>query len=490
MKKADVFTGVLYQYLKQLIDDWVEEYETVLVYGAGGVARDFLRLLNEGDAFNELLPKLFVVVSEKANCVSELQGVCVRDIGEVENHKEDSLVIIATMPILIGEISETLNNSGFKQVINVDSVIKDLYTEIWKAPVSRNKIIFRNFVGGGFGGNSKYIFLELQKRRPDLDFVWLVNDMNVDLPSGIRKVQYGSLEHYMELGTAAVWVDDQHKNYLSRKREGQYYIQTWHGIGPTKKIEFDAVDSLSRSYLELCEYNSQMEDLFISGSGFNTEMCPRGFHYYKEVLECGYPRNDILVNRTADEGAIRKRLGIPAKCKIFLYAPTFRNDGLELVKGVDIPTICSALEKRFGGEFICLVRFHPYDPAGREMCYDRRTINVTQYDDVQELLYISDILVADYSSIMWDFSLQKKPVFMFHPNNNDYQAERGTYISPEQMPYVIATSNSDLYDKIITFDEGAYRKSLSDYFEEYQSLDKGTAASVIAERILDFLSNE
>ena len=338
MKEADVFTGILYQYLKQLIDDWGDEYETVLVYGAGGVARDFLRLLNEDDAFNKLLPKLFVVVSEKANCVSELQGVCVRDIGEFENHTEDSLVIIATMPILIGEISETLNNSGFKQVTSVDSVIKDLYTEIWKAPVSRNKIIFRNFVGGGFGGNSKYIFLELQKRRPDLDFVWLVNDMNVDLPSGIRKVQYGSLEHYMELGTAAVWIDEQHKNYLSRKREGQYYIQTWHGIGPTKKIEFDAADSLSRSYLKLCEYNSQMEDLFISGSGFNTEMCPRGFHYYKEVLECGYPRNDILVNRTADEGTIRKRLGIPAKCKIFLYAPTFRNDGLELVKGVDIPT--------------------------------------------------------------------------------------------------------------------------------------------------------
>ena len=479
----------LRDYLNELVHCWGRKYGTILVYGAGGVARDFLSLITEATTFNELDAKLFVVVSDEVNSVSDLQGVRVRHINEFGKHTEDSLVIIATMPVLVSEIREILKNKGFRQIISVDLVIKNLYTEIWKEPVSQNKIIFSNFAGGGFGGNSKYILLELQERRPDLDFVWLVNDMSVDLPSGIRRAQYGSLEHYRELGTATVWIDDKHKNYLSRKRDGQYYIQTWHGIGPTKKIEFDAVDTLPRSYLELCEFNSRMEDLFISGSGFNTKMCPRGFHYYGEVLECGYPRNDILIKRTADEGAIRRKLHIPEKNRIFLYAPTYRNAGLKPDQGIDVPNVCSALEQRFGGEFICLVRFHPDDPAGREMHFESRMVNVTQYDDVQELLYISDVLIADYSSIMWDFSLQRKPVFMFNPNNEEYQAERGTYISPDQMPYVIAISNSDLCDKITLFDEESYKAKLSKYFDEYQSFDKGKAACEVADRIIDFIEN-
>lgn len=480
-------TDYITNYLNELVHRWGRKYTTILVYGAGGVARDFLSLIAGVDTFNELKDKLFVVVSNVGDRASELQGIGIRQIDEFEEHANDSLVIIATMPVLVGEIEAGLRNKGFAQAIDIDLIIKDLYKEIWKAPVSRNKIIFRNFVGGGFGGNSKYVFLELLKRQADLDYVWLVNDPETEMPDGIRKVQYGTLEHYWELGTAAIWIDDQHKSFLSRKRERQYYIQTWHGIGPTKKIEFDAADTLPRSYLELCEFNSRMEDLFVSGSGFNTEMCPRGFHYYGEVLECGYPRNDLLVHRTVDEDAIRNRLNIPEKYRTFLYAPTYRNDGLEPDQGIDIPKVCSALEQRFGEEFICLVRFHPYDPAGREMSFDSRMINVTEYDDVQELLYISDVLIADYSSIMWDFSLQMKPVFMFHPNNDEYQAERGTYISPEHMPYVIAISNDDLCDKVMMFDEENYMTKLSKYFDEYQSLDKGKAAATVADRIISFI---
>lgn len=479
----------LRNYLNELVHCWGRKYGTILVYGAGGVARVFLSLITEADTFNELEAKLFVAVSDEVNSANDLQGVRVRCIDGFGKHTEDSLVIIATMPVLVSEIREILKNKGFRQVISVDLVIKNLYKEIWKEPVSRSKILLSNFAGNGFGGNAKYILLELQKRRVDLDLVWLVNDLAEEMPLGIRKVQYGSLDHYRELGTAAVWVDNQHKNFFSRKRKGQYYIQTWHGIGPTKKIEFDAADTLSSSYLELCEFNSNMEDLFLSGSGFNTEMCRRGFHYYGEVLECGYPRNDLLVHRIVDENIIKERLHLPDKCKLLLYAPTFRNEGLDSKHEINIPDICEALERKFGERFICLVRFHPNDPVGRNMTFNQGIINVTSYNDVQELLYISDVLIADYSSLMWDFSLQGKPVFLFHTDNEHYQAERGTYISPDQMPYVIAISNGDLCDKITLFDEESYKAKLSKYFDEYQSFDKGKAACEVADRIIDFIEN-
>ena len=476
-------------YLNNLINRWNKKYDTVLVYGAGGVAKDFLHIITEVDAFKDLRKKIFIAVSEGANSVSELCGISVKQIGEFDGKSDNSLVIIATMPVLVKTIEENLKNKGFKNIVEIDEIVCSLYEEIWKEPVSNNKILFSNFAGNGFGGNAKYILLELQKRRADLDFVWLVNDLDTEMPPEVRKVRYGSLDHYRELGTATVWVDNQHKNFLSRKRKGQYYIQSWHGIGPTKKIEFDAADTLSPSYLELCEYNSEMEDLFLSGSGFNTEMCRRGFHYYGEVLECGYPRNDLLVNRIVDQNTIKERLHLPNTCKLVLYAPTFRNEGLDPEQEINIPNICETLERKFGERFICLVRFHPNDPVGRNMTFNQGIINVTLYNDVQELLYISDILIADYSSLMWDFSLQGKPVFLFHTDNEYYQAERGTYISPDQMPYVIAISNNDLCDKIALFDEEIYKEKLSKYFDEYQSFDKGKAACEVADRIIDFIEN-
>ncbi len=477
-------TDYVTNYLNEIIHSWGRKYTTILVYGAGGVSKDFLRLISVMDAFNELKDKLFVVVSNIGDGASELQGISIRKIDEFGEHANDSLVIIATMPVLVNTIEENLQNKGFKNIVEIDEIICSLYEEIWKEPVSNNKILFSNFAGNGFGGNAKYILLELQKRRADLDYVWLVNDLDTEMPVGVRKVRYGSLDHYRELGTAAVWVDNQHKNFLSRKRKGQYYIQTWHGIGPTKKIEFDAAETLSSSYLELCEFNSGMEDLFLSGSGFNTEMCRRGFHYYGEVLECGYPRNDLLVNQIEDVNSIRERLYLPDKCKILLYAPTFRNDGLDPEQEINISNICETLERRFGERFICLVRFHPNDPAGGNMSFDQGIINVTSYNDVQELLYISDILIADYSSLMWDFSLQGKPVFLFHTDDEHYQAERGTYISPDQMPYITSTSSRDLCDKILQFDDISYKAKLKEYLSKYQSLDKGNAASTVVDRIM------
>ena len=482
-------TDYLTNYLNEIVHRWGRKYTTILVYGAGGVARDFLSLIAGVNTFIELKDKLFIVVSNVRDGASELQGISIRRIDEFEEHINDCLVIIATMPVLVKTIEENLKNKGFKNIVEIDEIVCSLYEEIWKEPVSNNKILFSNFAGNGFGGNAKYILLELQKRRADLDFVWLVNDLDTEMPPGVRKARYGSLDYYRELGTAAVWVDNQHKNFFSRKRKGQYYIQTWHGIGPTKKIEFDAADTLSSSYLELCEFNSNMEDLFLSGSGFNTEMCRRGFHYYGEVLECGYPRNDLLINRIVDQNTIKERLHLPNTCKLVLYAPTFRNEGLDSKQEINIPDICEALERKFGESFICLVRFHPNDPVGRNMTFNQGIINVTSYNDVQELLYISDVLIADYSSLMWDFSLQGKPVFLFHPNNEEYQAERGTYISPDLMPYVIAISNSDLCDKITLFDEESYKAKLSKYFDEYQSFDKGKAACEVADRIIDFIEN-
>ncbi|MDE6937497.1 MAG: CDP-glycerol glycerophosphotransferase family protein, partial [Lachnospiraceae bacterium] len=93
----------------------------------------------------------------------------------------------------------------------------------------------------------------------------------------------------------------------------------------------------------------------------------------------------------------------------------------------------------------------------------------------------------DYSSVMWDFSLQKKPVFLFHPDLDKYQKERGYYLSFGQMPYIEAVSNEELYRKIRDFDEQSYRKKLDDFLKKYGSFDSGNASAEVAERVITIL---
>lgn len=490
------------------------QYRYVLIYGAGGVTEDFLLLLEPylGDKETGKCQPC-VVVSDKKENQDFLKGYPVKEISEFYEVRDEAYIIISTMPRYMVQIEEHLNEMGFHNYCRVSSLIDRMYEEIWMNSPVNNKVVFSNGDGYGFGGNPKYIALELLSRRTGsaqgIDLVWITNDCSRKLPEGVRAVKYGSYEHYYELGTAQVWIDNQHKNFFSRKRAGQIYIQTWHGGGPLKKIEFDA-EGLSDSYLDLCELNSEMEDIMVSPSKFNSQLYRRAFHYQGQVMECGYPRNDIFWTDNGCRKKIERLYHIKPEEGIVLFAPTYREADVEeaLISHsgfsaesqgdydsnrkniLDLNRVQQALEFKTGKKFKVLVRFHPYDrnPERRYVWYEEWE-NVTDYDDVQELLAASDILITDYSSIMWDFSIQGKPVFLFHPDLDRYEKERGYYLAFDQMPYIEAFSNEELYKKIKQFDEVCYRKKLTRFLAEYGSFDRGTASKVIADTIMEMIKN-
>lgn len=456
------------------------ENKKVIIYGAGGVARDLIVLLRSLEA--DL--NLSVAVSNPEGNPEKILGIQVISLDSVSDTDEEYMIIIATMPSTAGEIEKNLKEKGFTNIHHIEEFLEYLYEEIWKDPIDNNKIVFSHFGGIGYGGNGKYVSEELKKYHEKADVVWGVKCESEIGTQDVRFVEYGTYEYYRELGTAHIWFDDQHKNYLSKKREGQVYIQTWHGVGPIKKIEHDA-ETIPSSYLELCDYNSSIEDYFISACRFNSEQYRRAFHYYGEIIECGYPRNDILVNGKFDGSSVRGVLNISEEKKVVLYAPTFR-DG-DVVQRPDLKRIASALSKRFGGEYISLVRLHPNDSLMGDVLFNDDIIDATSYPDVQELLCIADVLITDYSSIMWDFSLQKKPVFLYHPDDRRYQEERGNYLRFSQMPYIEATDNKDLEEKICAFDYSTYCEELEKFFTEYVSFDKGNASVALSDLIMDMM---
>ena len=125
---------------------------------------------------------------------------------------------------------------------------------------------------------------------------------------------------------------------------------------------------------------------------------------------------------------------------------------------------------------------------GRYVFSDKvRGAYVSQYPDVQEIMAVSDMLITDYSSVMWDFSLQRKPVFLFHPDADLYEQERGFNIPFSEMPYIEAFDTDDLYQKICGYNEKSYLSQLEQFLEKYKSFDIGQASKQVVDRILEVI---
>ena len=159
--------------------------------------------------------------------------------------------------------------------------------------------------------------------------------------------------------TAGVWVGQLPQVGLHLKGGNTCYVQTWHGF-PLKRIEGDAADALPEDYLRAARQDSKMGDLFLSNSRFLTDIYRRGFWYDGEVLEQGFPRNDVLSQPHPEMGEkVRNALGLPAGKRLLLYAPTFRKDKGLAAYDMDYARLVKALEERFGGEWLILAKLHP-----------------------------------------------------------------------------------------------------------------------------------
>jgi len=195
-------------------------------------------------------------------------------------------------------------------------------------PIQKNKIFFQNYNGKGYGDNSKYIAEELLRCGYDLILVWAVRrKYKGNIPKKIKTVPYISIRAIYECATAKIWIDNCRKQLFVRKREEQYYIQTWHGTINFKKVEKDVENKLLSFYVKHAKYDSTIADLFLSDSKFTSQLYRSSFWYNGEILECGTPREDILINQNQHlKEKVRKYFNISEKTKIILYAPTFRNN--------------------------------------------------------------------------------------------------------------------------------------------------------------------
>lgn len=348
-----------------------------------------------------------------------------------------------------------------------------------RLPKTKNKAVLQSFYGRGYSDSPKAIADELL-RRGGYRLFWVVKDESAEksLPPGITALRDGSVRSIWHQCTASFWVDCCRKLSFTEKGKGQYYIQTWHGF-PLKRIEADAGDALPPDYIASAQKDSRMCDLFLSNGRFLTEIYRKGFWYDGEVLESGFPRNDVLIK--GDKGAearVRQALDIPEKAKLLLYAPTFRKDMGLACYDIDYEALAFVLGERFGGNWVILARLHPNMAAkAAELRLGERGVrNASDYPDIQELYLASDGMVTDYSSVMFDYMLTGKPCFLYVNDLQSYKDDRNFYFDIGALPFALSETNEQLWQSVRDFDPEAQRERVAEFCETFGIAESGEAA--------------
>jgi len=353
----------------------------------------------------------------------------------------------------------------------------------------REAVLYDVFGGRDYACSPRAVHAELARRAAALEHLWAVEDDQARLPAGVTPVRLWSPEWYEALARCRYLVGNTHFPDFLRRRDGQVVVQLWHGT-PLKRIGYEARGRwlAEDGYLDRLAREVRQWSLLLSPSPFATPVLRRAFDYRGEVLETGYPRNDLLARPDpAAADAVRRRLGIPEGHRVVLYAPTWRDDQRHGDRyRLDLRLDLAAARRELGRDHVLLVRPHVH--VGGSLPADGFVRDVADYPDVQELLLAADVLVTDYSSLMFDFAVTGRPMLFFTYDLAHYRDElRGfTFDFEHDAPGPLLATSEQLIAALRAPDAGhtAHRDRYLSFRRRFCPLDDGAATARLVDRML------
>lgn len=354
--------------------------------------------------------------------------------------------------------------------------------------VKKNKIVICNLNNRQYACNPKYIADELQNHK-SLDIVWLYSkNTNTELiPKSFRLVKYKSIRALYELMSAKVWIFNNHmflpyKEGLKKPKD-TIYIQTWHGSMGIKKFEADAQNTFKKLGWYDLQYHSASDfDYILVDSNFEQKVYKTGFWGFGNVIKIGKARDCIFYkNPEAYINKVKEYYNIPKENKICLYAPTWRSNERYDYYNIDIKLLQRVLKQKFGGEWSILIRSHYHMDQKMFNALYGHVLNATDYIDMQELLVAADVLISDYSSCIPEYTILKKPSFIYATDIEEY--DQGFYYPLSTLPTPIATDNGELAENILNFDNDKFVARCNEFLQEMGHKDDENSCK----RIVDFI---
>lgn len=290
-------------------------------------------------------------------------------------------------------------------------------------------ILFNSYAGRKYDDSPKAIHDAMRQdpRFRKYRVVWAFHDPDAfDVP-GAGKVRTDTLRYFITALRASAWVTNSSvERGLRFKRRNTVYLNTWHGT-PIKLMGSDIGESNS----SFRSRGSGAVDAFCVQGEYEAEIFGRVFGIPEDaILRSGLPRNDELALSDEDRRRrLREQLGIPEGKRAILYCPTFREydrDGGHAV-AMRPPIDLGNWERELGGAHVLLVRAHYEVTSAMEVAENDFVRDVSAYPSLNELIVASDLLVSDYSSVFFDYSITGKPMLHFCYDYERYAKDRGTY---------------------------------------------------------------
>ncbi|EIT83872.1 teichoic acid biosynthesis protein F [Fictibacillus macauensis ZFHKF-1] len=361
-----------------------------------------------------------------------------------------------------------------------------------KMPVKKKLIVFESFLGKNYSDSPKNIYEELQRSKQGYQCVWVFNEKR-RIPGKAKQVKRFSLRYYYYTARAKYWVTNSRLPMHLDKRPDNVYLQTWHGT-PLKKLVFDMneVYSANPDYKKHFYTQSRRWDYLIAANHYSSEIFRRAFKFDKQMLEYGYPRNDVLHDKDRDQQAYRlkQKLGIPLDKKVILYAPTWRDDDFyepgkyKFQLRLDL----QRMKEKLGDTYVILLRMHYFiadhvDTSGAEgFAY-----NFSTYNDIADLYLLSDVLITDYSSVFFDYANLKRPILFYTYDLEKYRDTlRGFYINiEEEVPGPLLRDSEAVIATLLNLDETvkAYEANYERFYEKFCGWEQGNATKKVIDHV-------
>ncbi|RIL93421.1 CDP-glycerol glycerophosphotransferase family protein [Staphylococcus chromogenes] len=366
-------------------------------------------------------------------------------------------------------------------------------------PVKRNLVVFESNVGKSVSDSPKVIYDELSSYRDDMEIVWVNNTQYPFKDKNVKSIQRLSPSYFYYLSRAKYWINNQNFPHYISKPAATTYIQTWHGT-PLKKMlnDVNTFEGRDGGYKDRVNHAIEKWDYLISPSPYATKCFKSAFNFKKDVLEIGYPRNDIFykdqnANLELKKANIKKQIGIKDNRKIILYAPTFRDDEINKAKKhiIQLQIDLQKMYQKLGDEFVLLLRPHiiisnslHIDDSLKDFAF-----NVGDYNEISDLYLISDICITDYSSVMFDFANTRKPILFYTYDLDHYKNDlRGFYFDFEnEAPGPMVKTDNELIECILSINkiENLYKDKYDDFYKRFCTFETGTSAQQIVQRFFD-----
>ncbi|HXG26984.1 MAG TPA: CDP-glycerol glycerophosphotransferase family protein [Candidatus Binatia bacterium] len=300
----------------------------------------------------------------------------------------------------------------------------------------RSRVVLATAHGDRISGNLAWIRQGIRRELPGVPIVELA-DRPSRGPRSLARSALWTIRAGFHLATARLFVVDDYffPMYAVRPRPGTRYVQVWHACGAFKKFGYSVLDKgfgADEAYARAVRLHANYDLCLVSAARF-VPAYAEAFGQPPEKFDStiGIPRTDLFFDQARAAAAARvarRRYAIPEGRRVVLYAPTFRGTRITQARS-PIDLDLGALGRAIGDDHVVLLRDHPFVRSRRRTddAPPGFVIDASDHPDVNELLLVADVLVTDYSSVIFEFSLLGRPIAFLAPDHEAYERERGFY---------------------------------------------------------------